>query len=58
MDQNFNDMSTYDDSIENFIKDFNDIQKNKEPIVFLVYYPQLHKYPHPGTRASKMKFNS
>jgi len=54
MDKYFNDLSTYDDTIENYIKEFKDIQKNKEVVIYLVSFPYLPKHPHPSTATSKL----
>jgi hypothetical protein len=56
MDKYFNDLSTYDDTIENYIREYKDIQKNKEVVIYLVNFPYLPKYPHPTTANSKFSF--
>ena len=52
LDHSFNDLAAYDDTIENYIKVTKELQKNKEPVIFLVYFPQLPKNPHPDTKQS------
>jgi len=52
MDQYFNDLASYEDTIDNYIKLFKELQKNKEPLIYLIHFPQLPKFPHPLTRSS------
>ncbi len=52
MDQAFNDLVAYEDTIENYIKVGKDLQKNKEILVYLVYFPHLPKGPHSYTKQS------
>ena len=52
MDKYFNDLASYDDTIENYINLVSDGFKNFVPVVYLVFFPSLPKYPHPLTRKS------
>lgn len=54
MDSYFNDLASYEDTIENYIKELKDAQKNREVVIYLVPFPKLPKYPHPITKACKL----
>lgn len=56
MDQYFSDLAGYDDTIENYIKDFKDVQKNKEVVIYLINFTYLPKYPHNSTKPSNLSF--
>lgn len=52
MDTNFNDLSGYEDTIENFIRITKETQKTKDIVVYLVHFPKHPKVPHPLTKLS------
>lgn len=54
MDQNFNDLAAYEETIENYIKTLKELSKGTEVVIYLVYFPHFPKNPHPSTYSSKI----
>lgn len=56
MDQSFNDLLAYEETIENYIKALKELTKGTEIVIYLVYFPQFPKNPHPGTYQSTIMY--